>query len=499
MLKNYTHQVFSSLLVLFVLMGMPATVFAQSFSSVTGTGNPFNGEDVGSYASPSFGDLDGDGDIDCLVGEGGSGGGNGKFNYFRNDGTASAPDFTAFNNGSGSNPLEDVDVGTYSAPFLVDLDADGDLDIVIGEGDGVLNFYRNNGSGSFSNRTGSNNPFNGIDIGTFSIPALVDVDGDGDMDLFIGEGDGNINFFRNTGNASAPAFTEVTGANNPFDGVDLGSDSAPSFVDLDKDGDMDAVIGESDGTFNYFQNTGNAIAPVFTQRTGSQNPFDGFDVGDASVPAFADLDNNTNMDLFAGASNGQFFFYQNTSPLPVELIRFDAARSGNSVLLTWVTATELNNQGFEIQRSADSRLWLSLGFVDGMGNSLQTQEYRFNDARPTPGLSYYRLKQVDFDGTVAFSNTIEMVNAPDASQIAMLLQDATDSRNLKVMIFGQSSSQIQMNLMDLSGKNVMSKNLVVTEGTSVVEALNLSTLPAGVYALWVTDNRVSFSQKIQLK
>lgn len=499
MLKNYTHQVFFSLLVFFLSAGTPTHSFAQSFSSVTGTGNPFDGEDVGSYSSPTFGDVDSDGDIDCLVGEGGSGGGNGKFNYFRNDGTASAPDFTAFNNGSGSNPLEDVDVGTYAAPFLVDLDADGDLDIVIGEGDGVLNFYRNNGSGSFSNRTGSNNPFNGIDIGTFSIPALSDVDGDGDMDLFIGEGDGNINFFRNTGSASAPAFTEVTGANNPFDGVDLGSDSAPSFVDLDKDGDMDAVIGESDGTFNYFQNTGNAIAPVFTQLTGSQNPFDGFDVGDASVPAFADLDNNTNMDLFAGASNGQFLFFQNTTPLPVELIRFDAARAGNEVLLTWVTATELNNQGFEIQRSADSRLWLSLGFVDGTGTSLQAQEYRFTDARPTPGLSYYRLKQVDFDGTAAFSNVIEMVNTPDASQIAMLLQDAADPRNLKVMIFGQSSSPVHLTLMDLSGREVMSKNLSVKEGSTAIETLILSGLPAGVYAIWVSDDRTNFSQKIQLK
>ena len=67
---------------------------------------------------------------------------------------------------------------------------------------------------------------------------------------------GTLRYFENTGSAIAPAFTERTGAANPFNGVDVGNRSAPSFADLDGDGDLDAVIGEQDGTLNYFRNTG---------------------------------------------------------------------------------------------------------------------------------------------------------------------------------------------------------------------------------------------------
>jgi hypothetical protein len=80
--------------------------------------------------------------------------------------------------------------------------------------------------------------------------------------------------------AIAPiAFAEQTGATNPFNTVDVGTDSTTSFADLDGDGDLDAIVGGNTGTLRYFENTGSAIAPAFVERTGAANPFNTFDVG----------------------------------------------------------------------------------------------------------------------------------------------------------------------------------------------------------------------------
>jgi hypothetical protein len=110
--------------------------------------------------------------------------------------------------------------------------------------------------------------------------------------------------------AIAPlAFAAQTGAANPFDGVDVGNLSTPSFADLDGDGDLDAVVGDINGILHYFENTGSAIAPAFTARTGAANPFNGVDVGGLSVPGFADLDGDGDLDAIVGASNGPLHYF----------------------------------------------------------------------------------------------------------------------------------------------------------------------------------------------
>ncbi|MCA3286721.1 MAG: VCBS repeat-containing protein [Roseomonas sp.] len=88
----------------------------------------------------------------------------------------------------------------------------------------------------------------------------------------------------------ALAFTALTGGANPFNGIDVGSRSTPSFVDLDGDGRLDLVSGEYNGTLLAWRNTGSAGAPTFTALTGSANPFNGIDVGSRSTPSFCDLD-----------------------------------------------------------------------------------------------------------------------------------------------------------------------------------------------------------------
>ena len=279
-----------------------------TFLERTAGANPFSGFNVGFNSTTTLVDLDGDGDLDAVVGEYA-----GNLNYFENTGSALAPSFVERT--AAANPFTGFETGGNSTPTFADLDNDGDLDAVVGEFDGSLNYFENTGTALapvFALRTGTANPFNVFDVGFHSNPTFADLDGDGDLDALVGEGDGNLNYFENTGSASAPAFTLRTAALNPFDGIDVGFDSAPTFADLDGDGDLDLVAGGYDGALKYFENTGTASAPVFTQRTGAANPFNGIDIGIYSTPALADLDGDGDLDIVVGKYLGTLNYFENT-------------------------------------------------------------------------------------------------------------------------------------------------------------------------------------------
>ena len=261
-------------------------------------------------AVPVLVDIDNDGDLDAFVGEFA-----GTINYIQNTGSASVPVFTT-QTGS-NNPLSQEDVGEAAHPAMADLDNDGDIDLLIGEGDGDFYYYENTGSAStptFTQQTGASNPMDGEDIGGDSAPTFVDIDNDNDFDLIIGESNGEINFYENTGSVSSPTFTQQTGASNPFDGVDLGTDVKPAFYDVDGDGDYDAMFGENDGQFYYYENTGSVSVPSFSLVTGSTNPFNGIDIGDDPSPYFVDIDNDGDTDALFGADEGTIYYYKNQTP-----------------------------------------------------------------------------------------------------------------------------------------------------------------------------------------
>lgn len=99
--------------------------------------------------------------------------------------------------------------------------------------------------------------------------------------------------------------------------------------------------------------------------------------------------------------------------VPVELTNFTAAIKNGSVVLNWMTATETNNSGFEIQKLKDSKIerfeeWETIGFVKGKGTTTQPQSYSFKDLELLSGKFHYRLKQIDFDGSYNFSNMVDI-------------------------------------------------------------------------------------------
>ena len=101
-----------------------------------------------------------------------------------------------------------------------------------------------------------------------------------------------------------------------------------------------------------------------------------------------------------------------TIAVPVELTSFTGSSVDGNVTLNWSTATEINNRAFEIERRKENSAFVLIGFVEGNGTTTEKQEYTFIDKNITTGKYYYRLKQLDFDGTFEYSNEIEVDAAP---------------------------------------------------------------------------------------
>ena len=259
--------------------------------------NPFGLSDIGGEASPTFVDIDGDGDLDAFIGEE-----LGNVLFFENTGTKTSPVFAA----PIVNPFGFTAVGSYANPTFVDIDGDGDLDVFLGESNGNTYFFENTGTKTSPVFAAPvSNPFGLTDVGDYSNPTFVDIDGDGDLDAFIGEKNGDTYFFENTGTKTAPVFAAPI--TNPFGLTDVDDYASPTFVDIDGDGDLDAFIGDKSGSTYFFENTGTKTSPMFA--TPVVNPFGLIDVVDNSRPALVDIDGDGDIDAFIGdvAGNTQFF------------------------------------------------------------------------------------------------------------------------------------------------------------------------------------------------
>ncbi len=194
--------------------------------------------------SPSFADIDNDGDKDMILGS-----------YikdslwlFRNNGNATTYNFVLEARGY---QIGLTTLGQSSTPALVDIDADQDFDLFIGGTNGRILYYENTGTASTFNFIFRSNFYSGIDAGDESTPRFADIDRDGDFDLFIGKQDGKISFYRNNGTSASAVFDLIT---VEFAGINAERNSCPEFTDIDNDLDLDLFVGNSKGGFYFYRN-----------------------------------------------------------------------------------------------------------------------------------------------------------------------------------------------------------------------------------------------------
>ncbi len=191
--------------------------------------------------------------------------------------------------------------------------------------------------------------------------------------------------------------------------------------------------------------------------------------------------------LFAGTLSGVW-----RRPLsdfvPVELTSFSATVNDDNVELSWITSTETNNQGFEIQRSKDGK-FETIGFVDGHGTTTETQVYSFIDKNLITGKYNYRLKQIDFDGTFEYSNVIEVeVTSPSTFSLEQNYPNPFNP-NTKIRytipnVIASETKQTQfvsLKIYDVLGNEVATLLNEHTPSGSYEVEFDASNLPSGTY------------------
>lgn len=174
--------------------------------------------------------------------------------------------------------------------------------------------------------------------------------------------------------------------------------------------------------------------------------------------------------------------------LPVDCTDFAAAvQTDNSVELYWITAQEVNNSGFEVQRSTDGRRFETIAWIDGAGTTSEAQKYTYLDRR-TEGLTeaYYRIRQVDFDGTAAFACNIQAVNFRQVGNGPVQVFPNPAGEQVQIRWFGKKEGSTIIRLFDQRGRLVIDRVWSTLEGNNQ-RGLPIAELPKGIYELQLVD------------
>lgn len=214
--------------------------------------------------------------------------------------------------------------------------------------------------------------------------------------------------------------------------------------------------------------------------TDGTNDFVSVNTGTNTSSIVTPNDNNTTW-----PGSGRAYSFVAGSTLPVSLLSFSGYRDGNRNQLQWSTATEINNRGFELQRSADGNNFATIGFINTLaagGNSSSQLSYRFTDNNVSGNKFYYRLRQVDIDGKSKLSSMV-VINGPKVSAVQLegiFPNPAVSTLNLQIS--SPADQTLKVIFYDLSGKIALQKPVALNAGNNVVMG-DISLLKNGFYWL----------------
>lgn len=384
--------------------------------------------------------------------------------FYRNTGTEDVPEFSFQTNSFLQEEM--IDVGAGAKPVFFDYNNDGLLDLVIGNYgyfiesgiyESKLALYQNTGTQNSPAFTLISDDFS--DLSKLNLngvyPAFGDLDGDGKMEMLIGDEDGNLHLFTNTAENNQPAIFVLS--RPKYKNIDVGQTSVPQIIDVNKDGKPDILVGERGGKINYFENTGTVTQPDFT-AVPTNDFFGGIDVmveccTGYSAP-FLTEDSTGKSVLYVGSEKGTLYLYNN----------IDENLNGNFNLLDSLLlyGLRLNLAGADINNDGKTEL------VYG--------EYAGGVAILKSGVPEF------LDVAEKLSKPLEIVLYPNParSMFTVRCKGIPQGKKLKV------------EMHNLFGETVLVYELI----SGVENTVSLSGVKKGIYFVKVTSNELVATKKL---
>jgi hypothetical protein len=324
---------------------------------------------------------------------------------------------------------------------------------------------------------------------------------------------GNVSISQSvtTYNTSVISNTDTLSVGTDFTNGSAFTNSQYGYVNVVRDMQQNATFTNNAGYVKVGRNFTNSSSAIYTGTGGglsiaavstNNGTISGStDVCDATKTNGKIVDNNTGT-IGTNITTCQYTYNPPTA-LPVELTAFSASRKGDEVVLNWHTMSEIDNDRFEVQRSTDGVNYETINTVKGHGTTETPEDYTYTDNFSQQGATYYRLKQVDYNGTSQLSPIAVVHNGNATEQAAELNVNiypnpVQNGSTLHVQIDAPKAEQATFAMMDMTGATALTENANLQSGKNTQD-ISINNLREGMYILRIDYNGATTTKKIQVR